>query len=334
MNKNFWQQLREGKNTRGDAPFFVLAPMYDVTDSAFRQMFVRHGKPDVMYTEFTSAEGIMHPEGAKHTAHLLRREDNESPLVAHLFSAHPTVMRAAARHAAQLGFDGIDINMGCPVKNIQKQGCGAAMILNPENAVAVVAAAKQGVRDAGQEIPVSVKTRIGYNKEEIDTWIPVILSGGIDALAVHLRTKKEMSNVPAHWELMPQIVALRDTLAPQTVIVGNGDVQNIADGDAKARTGGCDGIMVGRSVFGNPWFFDRASDGRPPSTQAHLAALMEHVVLYEKYFDGVKNFAVMKHHFKAYVNGFEDAAQLRGVLMETQTASEALDVLRAFRVKQ
>lgn len=329
---NFWQRLRAEKADRQGRPFLILAPMYDVTDVAFRQMFVRYGQPDVFYTEFTSAEGITHPVGGENIKHLLWREENESPIIAHLFSSDPEAMHAAAKHAAELGFDGVDINMGCPVKNIQKQGCGAAMILNPENAVAVVSAAKQGVADAGREIPVSVKTRIGYKEEEIETWILAILSARPAALAVHMRTKKDMSDVPARWEYMPRIVALRDALAPETAIIGNGDVESIADADAKAAEYGCDGIMVGRGVFGNPWFFNRTTNGVAPSHEAQLAALVEHIKLYDKYFTGVKNYEIMKRHFKAYVHGFDAAAALRAELMETHDPAGALAVLAAHGV--
>ncbi len=331
MDGNFWQQLRGEKVARGGAPFFALAPMYDVTDVAFRQMFVRYGKPDVMYTEFTSAEGITHAQGAQNIAHLLWREDNESPLVAHLFSANPAAMRAAARVAAEKGFDGIDINMGCPVKNIQKQGCGAAMILNPDNAVAVVRAARAGVADAGAHIPVSVKTRIGYTRtDEWEAWLGRLLRDARpDALAVHLRTKKEMSDVPAHWELMPQIVALRDDIAPRTVIIGNGDVESVAQGAERACASGCDGIMVGRGVFGNPWFFNAATGGAAPTTTARLRALDEHIALYARYFTGVKNFEIMRRHFSAYVRGFAGASVLRAQLMAAPDAAAARAVLAA-----
>ncbi len=332
MQEHFWQRLLREKDVRGGAPFTVLAPMYDVTDIAFRQMFVRYGKPDVMYTEFTSAEGIIHPEGVQHIAHLLRRETNESPLVAHLFSASPDAMRAAARHVAMQGFDGIDINMGCPVKNIQKQGCGAAMMRDPDNAVAVVHAARAGIADAGCTLPVSVKTRIGYmHGDEWHPWLTrLMVDARPDALAVHLRTKREMSDVPAHWELMPAIAALRAQLAPTMVLIGNGDVTSMNDGDAKARATGCDGIMVGRGVFGNPWFFNRHCGGHAPSHTAQLRALMEHIDLYEHYFDGVKNFAIMKRHFKAYVHGFDGASAVRAALMDAHTPQDAHQILELF----
>lgn len=334
MTKMLWRNLREQTAARGGAPFFALAPMYDVTDTAFRQMFVRYGKPDVMYTEFTSAEGLLHPQGAAHVAHLVEYTPQEQPLVAHLFSADPSAMRAAARSVATRGFAGVDINMGCPVKNIQKQGCGAAMICNPDNAVAVLEAARSGVADAGRAIPVSIKTRIGYTRvEEWREWLSHILAAHPAALAVHLRTKKEMSDVPAHWELMSGIVALRDAISPETVLIGNGDIASVDEGVRRAQASGCDGIMVGRGVFGNPWFFSRETNGQPPSVDARLTALSEHIALYEKHFTGVKNFEVMKRHFSAYVRGFAGAAALRAALMETHTAAEALAVLAKHGVR-
>jgi len=151
-----------------------------------------------------------------------------------------------------LGFDGIDINMGCPDKTIEKQGAGAKMITTPETAVSVIAATKRG---AGT-IPVSVKTRVGYNHIEIKDWVSLLLQQDIAALTVHARTRKELSKVPARWEYLKEVVALRDKIAPQTVVIGNGDVTSLADGKMKAAQSGVDGVMVGRALFGNPWFFD------------------------------------------------------------------------------
>lgn len=305
----------------------VLAPMYDVTDVAFRQMFARYGKPGVLVTEFASAAGLAHPLGSTKLAHLLAYDENERPIVAQLFGADPAAMRAAAALVARAGFDGIDINMGCPEKNVQKQGAGAALIRTPDLAVAIVDAARAGVADASCDIPVSVKTRIGYNHEEIDTWIAAILAARPAALTVHLRTKKEMSDVPAHWDLMPRVVALRDAISPTTVLIGNGDVASVAEADEKAARYGCDGVMVGRGAFGNPWFFDRAAGGVPPSVGAHLAALAEHIRLFDARLSTYKNFDVMKRHFKAYVHGWDGAHALRAALMDTHTAAAALAVL-------
>jgi nifR3 family TIM-barrel protein len=247
---NFWQKLKQEKSV-----FFCIAPMADVTDPAFRRLIAKHGKPDVMWTEFVSANGLI-SAGRKVLQRDLEYAEIERPIVAQLFTADPDNMEKAARLCAELGFDGIDINMGCPDKTIEKQGAGAAMIKTPDVAVQVIAAAKRG---AGT-LPVSVKTRIGYNTVEIDQWIPLLLRQDIAALTVHARTRKELSQVPAHWELLKEVVKLRDQLAPDTAVIGNGDVTSLADGNAKAALSGVDGIMVGRALFGNPWFFDESRE--------------------------------------------------------------------------
>ncbi|MDP2157081.1 MAG: tRNA-dihydrouridine synthase family protein, partial [Nitrospirota bacterium] len=217
----FWSRLSK--------PFFVLAPMADVTDPAYRKLLALKGKPDVTWTEFVSADGIYHmrdKKGIPDTENPLMRDllytEAERPIVAQLFSSNPEAMAYTATLCAELGFDGIDINMGCPDKSIEKQGCGAAMIKNPAKAKEIIRAAKKS------GLPVSVKTRIGYNQESIDEWLPNLLEEPIAALTVHLRTRKEMSKVPAHWDLMPRVVALRDRLAPGVRIIGNGDVADLA----------------------------------------------------------------------------------------------------------
>ena len=174
---NFWKQLPK--------PFFCLAPMADVTDPAFRRVIAKYGKPDVTWTEFVSADGLCHPSGRESLMKDLQYTDAERPIVAQLFSSQPENMRAAAKLCAELGFDGIDINMGCPDRTIEKQGCGSAMIKTPDKAVEIIRAAKRGIADAGKDIPLSVKTRVGYNTEIIDEWIPVLLGEKIAALTVH-----------------------------------------------------------------------------------------------------------------------------------------------------
>lgn len=334
-------------------PFFSVAPMADVTDAAFRQIIARYsrhgevgGGPDVLWTEFVSADGLGSP-GREVLKRDLLFTPGEHPLVAQLFSANTDSMRDAARLCAELGFDGIDINMGCPDRSIEKQGCGAAMINTPDIAVAIIRAAKEGVQLAGKELPISVKTRVGYNREVIDTWIPVLLNEGIAALTIHARTRKEMSKVPADWSRIKRVVKLRDALGVQTKIIGNGDIADIADGIAKANDTGADGIMIGRAVFGNPWLFDRnriilsrAKLGSPLLSRflprswikkiqgdskytvsevlldEKLRVLVEHAELFEELLGDIKSFAIMKKHFKAYIQGFTGAKELRVQLME------------------
>lgn len=352
---NFWKKLQQQKK-----PFFVVAPMADVTDPAFRVLITKYGKPDVMWTEFVSANGLV--SGGREALSVdLGYTEEERPIVAQLFTAEPEKMEAAAKYVAELGFDGIDINMGCPDRTIEKQGAGAAMIKNPEKALAVIAAAKRGIQAAGKDIPLSVKTRIGYNAIQIEEWIPLLLSTGIAALTVHVRTRKELSKAPAQWHLLKEIVVMRDKLAPETVIIGNGDVTSISDGEERARESGADGVMVGRALFGNPWFFDRerkmeatipkkvskvrrfianiipvisaetkrsapTSGVKPITVEERLNVLVEHTQLFEEKLGAHKSFSIMKKHYKAYCTGFAGAKELRMELMEH--AKDTEDVRR------
>ncbi|HEY0908515.1 MAG TPA: tRNA-dihydrouridine synthase [Candidatus Paceibacterota bacterium] len=321
MNYGFWKDLKK--------PFFVLAPMADVTDTAFRRIITKYGKPDVLWTEFVSADGLCSP-GRKVLIRDLEFTRKEKPIVAQLFSSKPEKMREAAALCQKLGFHGIDINMGCPDKSIEKQGCGAAMIKSPEVARAVIRAAKEGA----PKLPISVKTRIGYNRNEIATWIPEILSEGVAALTIHCRTRKEMSNVPARWEHIREVTAIRDRIAPDTLIIGNGDIKDIADGRAKAAEFGADGVMLGRAIFGNPWLFSalHTKDGNPvvPTVPEKLKVMVEHSKLYEKLLGDIKSFAIMKKHYKAYVNNFDNAKELRAKLMETKNSKEVEKVIKRF----
>ncbi len=240
--------------------------MADVTDPAFRRIIAKYGKPDVTWTEFVSADGLAHPTGRENLMKDLAFTEAERPIVAQLFSSNPVNMRSAAKLCAELGFDGVDINMGCPDRTIEKQGCGSAMIKTPEKALEIIQAAREGIAEAVKEshsqlIPVSVKTRVGYNKEDIEGWIAFLLKQDLVALTVHARTRKDMSQVPANWEYISRIVKLRDELAPETVIIGNGDIIDIQDGLEKSKQTGTDGLMIGRACFGNPWIFST-----PPSS--------------------------------------------------------------------
>lgn len=327
---SFWEKLEK--------PFFVLAPMADVTDAAFRRLIAREsahmrgdravGGPDVMWTEFVSADGLARAdaEGQKKLRADLIYTEEERPIVAQLFSSTPAHMEEAARLMVELGFDGIDINMGCPDKSIEKQGCGAAMIKNPEKAVAVIEAALRG---AGGKIPVSVKTRVGYNKDELETWLPILLATDISALTVHARTRKEMSLVPARWERVARAVEIRNELKSKALIIGNGDALSLADAKEKAAMSGADGVMLGRAIFGNPWLFHPEKDLSNISLEERFRVLIEHTYLFEELLPH-KNFAIMKKHYKAYVNGFDGAKELRVRLMEAKDAGEVEGIAKGF----
>ena len=295
--------------------------MADVTDCAFRQIIAKYGKPDIFFTEFVSVDGLC-SVGKDRLLIDLKYSENERPIVAQIFGSKPENFEKVARMLSEMSFDGIDINMGCPVKKVLNQKSCSALIRTPELAKEIILATKRG---AGN-IPVSVKTRIGFSKIEVDTWIPIILETEPAALTVHLRTVKEMSNVPAHWDLMKRIIEIRDEIKSQTLILGNGDVLNLEDAKRKVKETGCDGIMLGRAIFGNPWLFAE----KVPSIKEKLEVMIEHTKLFEKMLGGHKNFAIMKKHYKAYVNGFDGAKELRVKLMEAENASQVEKITRKF----
>jgi nifR3 family TIM-barrel protein len=327
---NFWTNLKK--------PLFVMAPMADVTDAAYRKLIAEVGGPAVTWTEFVSADGLYHtremkkmPDAENPLMRDLLYSEIERPIVAQLFSSRSDMMEYAAELCANLGFDGIDINMGCPDKSIEKQGCGAAMIKTPELAKEIVQAARRGAargaKNGTEAIPVTVKTRIGYNKESIDEWIPALLELDLPALSVHLRTRKEMSKVPAHWTLMPRVIALRDKISPETLIIGNGDVKSIEDGQEKMKLYGGDGVMLGRAIFGNPYVFTgRTSEEISIKERLQALAQLAH------YFESMtppKSFHIFRKHIKAFVGGFDGAAELRAKLMECETAASVEEVINA-----
>ena len=352
---NFWLDLKNKK----EGPFFALAPMADVTDPAFRLLITKYGKPDVMWTEFVSANGL-NSKGREALKRDLEYSEIERPIVAQLFSSDPISMREASKLCAELGFDGIDINMGCPDKTIEKQGSGAGMIKTPEIAKTIIQAVKDGieeavVKSASRRIPVSVKTRVGYYTPAIKEWIGMILNQNISTLTVHARTRKDLSKVPANWDYIKEVVELKNKISPNTVIIGNGDVVSILDGKQKAKYSGADGVMVGRALFGNPWFFDESreivatlpkrapwilrklpfikrffdtkrsaavSNVKPISIKERLETMVEHCEMFESMLGDIKNFSIMKKHIKAYVIGFPGAKELRVDLMENANNSK------------
>ncbi len=324
MELGFWGKLKR--------PFFILAPMADVTDTAFRRLIAKYSKtgevnggPDVFYTEFVSADGLCSP-GREVLEKDLIYSESERPIVAQIFSGHPEKIREAAALVYKLGFDGIDINMGCPDKNVEKQGAGASLIKDPSRARQIIKAAKEGVED---KIPVSVKTRVGYNKDALDTWLPEILAENPAVVIIHARTRKEMSLVPARWEDVARAVAIRNSLGSESLIVGNGDVVDISDGEDKARESGADGVMIGRGIFGNPWLFNRDIKKEDISLKQQLEVMMEHTELFEQLVPW-KNFSIMKKHYKAYVHGFDGAKELRVELNEAESAQDVRVITEKF----
>ena len=307
VEKNFWQEIRE-KNNR---PILCLAPMADVTDSSFRYIIAKYSKqgdyyPYITYTEFVSADGlILAPEaGKKKLLKDLEYSEIERPIVAQFFTSNPENMRKVAALAVELGFDGVDINMGCPDKSIEKQGAGAALIKNSRLARELIRAAREGVAN---KIPVSIKTRLGYNQDELESWLPELLAEEPAAIIIHARTRKEMSKVPARWERVKRAIEIRNDflassgLRSDTLILGNGDILEVQDALKKCEDIGADGAMLGRAMFGKPWVFSNSQEYENDNKK-RIKILIEHIELFDKNLGEVKSFAVMKKHFKAYIN--------------------------------
>jgi tRNA-dihydrouridine synthase len=317
---SFWHDLPR--------PFFILAPMEAVTDVAFRHVVKAAGAPDLLFTEFTNATGWVHAGEKAIRGRLIKTED-ENPIVAQIWGGEVDDMARLAEYCRELGYQGIDINMGCPAKSAVKSG-GSALIRKPELAAAAIAAAKT----AG--LPVSVKTRLGYTHiDEWRDWLTHIFKQDIVNLTIHLRTKKEMSKVPAHFELISEIKALRDELAPHTLLTINGDIRDRTHGEELVREYGVDGIMIGRGIFHNPFAF--AAQKPPIETEDEmrihkeklLSLLLLHLDLYDEWQPQLlRPFETLKRFFKIYVRDFAGASELREKLMHTTTTHEVRELIK------
>lgn len=316
MKENFWAALPK--------PFFILAPMEDVTDVVFRHVVKEAGAPDVFFTEFTNSDSFCHPDGKESVRGRLVFTEDEQPIVAHIWGDNPDFFREMSLGVAEMGFKGIDINMGCPVPNVAGRGKGSGLILRPDVAATLIEAAKAG------GLPVSVKTRIGYHeREEMTAWITHLLEQDIANLSIHLRTRDEMSKVPAHWDMIPEIMAIRDRVAPQTLITINGDIADRTAGLALAEEYGVDGIMIGRGIFKNPFAFEK--EPREHSTEELLGLLQLQLDLQDHYAEMVPRSIVGLHRFfKIYVKGFPGASDLRASLMNTKSTDEVRALLKEF----
>ncbi len=313
-NTNFWLKLVK--------PILALAPMEDVTDTVYRQIIAQAGKPDVFFTEFTSVEGIC-SKGRDHIIKRLQFSEKERPIVAQIWGLKPENFYQSAKLIHELGFDGIDLNMGCPEKSVIKRGSCGALIKNPALAKEIIQATKEG---AGG-LPVSVKTRIGFEEIQTEEWVEFLLSQNIQALTLHLRTVKEESEVPTHWEEITKAVRIRNDKKLSTLILGNGDIKSREEALEKVNLYGIDGVMIGRGIFHNLWLFNKEINISDITPQMKLTMLLEHAKLFQKTWGKTKNFSVLKRFFKAYVSGFTHAAELRVKLMETKNIEEVISFL-------
>ncbi|MEY8192390.1 tRNA dihydrouridine synthase [Peribacillus simplex] len=319
MIDNFWRDLPR--------PFFILAPMEDVTDVVFRHVVSEAARPDVFFTEFTNTESYCHPEGKQSVRGRLTFTEDEQPIVAHIWGDKPEHFRQMSIGMAKLGYRGVDINMGCPVPNVTQNGKGSGLIRRPEVAADLIQAAKAG------GLPVSVKTRLGFTDvDEWQDWLTHILKQDIVNLSIHLRTRKEMSKVDAHWELIPEIKKLRDQVAPNTLLTINGDIPDRQTGLKLAHQYGIDGVMIGRGIFNNPFAFEKQPQDH--SSKELLDLLRLHLDLHDKYSKlGLRSFKALHRFFKIYVRGFRGASELRNQLMSTESTDEVRALLDNFGSK-
>lgn len=319
---NFWNEL--------PAPIFALAPMEDVTDTSFREVVAGLADPrflHILYTEFTSVDGMNHSVGKIRVGERLvvSREEQKLlkekniRLVAQIWGKKPELFHKIAKEITEeYAFDGIDINMGCPVKNIVKNGCCSALIDQSELAKEIILATKEGTH-----LPVSVKTRTGIRAHKTEEWISEIISTKPAAIILHGRTQKQQSDGLADWNEIAKGARVRDRLQPETKFLGNGDVMSVEQGTALCSEHGLDGIMVGRGIFHNPWFFN--PEHPIPAKAEKLQQLKLHTLIFERNWGTRKNLNILKRFYKIYTNDFSGASKVRAELME---ATSYQDVYR------
>lgn len=331
MKSEFWKKIIEstGEENGQKLPFFSLAPMEAVTDVVFRHVVSKAARPDVYYTEFTNSSSFASPKGIHSTRGRLTFTPDEQPIIAQIWGSRPADIKFMCEKLPELGYRAIDVNMGCPDKAVIKSGGGSDLIRNPDRAKEIIESAKAG------GLPVSVKTRLGFSRvEEWHDWLKFLLEQKIEVLTIHLRTKKEMSKVPAHFELIPEILKLRDEIAPDTLIQINGDIKSRAQGlELWRKYPKIDGIMIGRGVFENPFCFEKNPPKTARTSSDYLDLLEFQLDLFEKYSRELekRRFEPLKRFFKIYVRGFAGASDLRAKLMETKTVDEVRKILKDFR---
>lgn len=304
-------------------PFFILAPMDDVTDTVFRRVVAGCARPDLFFTEFVNVDGLQ-SVGRPRLIKRIQFTDEEKPVVAQIWGKNPENYYKTAQELVEMGFAGIDINMGCPDKTVVKNGNGSGMINNRDLAVQIIQAVQKAVNG---RVPVSVKTRLGFNEVDLE-WHKLLLQQNLDMLIIHGRTRKEMSKVPANWELINEVRKLCDKIAPNTLIVGNGDVLSRKQGEELAKKYHLDGIMIGRGIFQDPYIFAEDSPWANITPLERIDLYTKQVKLFaETWTNEDRRIATLNKFCKIYINNFPAAKEMREKLMAAQSAPELLDLL-------
>ena len=298
---------------------YALAPMEDITDSVFRQMLCDIGKPDLFFTEFMSTDGYM-SKGRDKVDHRLRFTKKERPIVFQLWGNNQDKYAQTVKDIVGLKPDGIDINIGCSVRNVLISGHCSALIKEPELVREII----QAVRNESGDIPVSVKTRLGYDEIITEEWFTFLLEQDLDLITVHGRISKQGYDEPANWDEIGKVIELRNRISPTTVILGNGDVEDLNMADDYISKYGVDGVMVGRAVINNPWLFDRRS---VIPKKERLEVLGKHLELFKSTWEGVKPFNTQKKYIKMYISNFEGSQELRMKFMKCEGVDEAIELI-------
>ncbi len=316
---DFWEksQPKADEPLVQKKPIFALAPMDGVTDTVFRQIVASCGKPDIFFTEFVPIDALFSKDRTR-ILQDLKFTEKERPIVAQIWGTDPEKFYKTAQMISKMGFDGIDINMGCPDKSAMKKGGCGALINNPKLAQEIILSTIKGANG----LPVSIKTRIGFYKIETTKWLKVLLNTPISALILHLRTVKEMSKVPAHWDEIRKVVKLRDKLKSEALIIGNGDVKSLKEAKEKCKKYKIDGVMIGRAIFENVYLFNENIDPEKVTPNQKIALLLKHLKLFQKTYGNNKHFALMKKFVKCYLNNFKDASSIREKLMQTNSLKQ------------
>lgn len=312
--KNIWQTVEK--------PIFVQAPMDDVTDVVFREVLEKVGKPDIFFTEFTNTDGIC-SKGRERVMRKLLYTQTQRPIVAQIWGNTPEHYAETAKLLQEMGFDGIDINMGCPVRKVVGRGQCSGLIKNPKLAGELIKA----IQNAAPDIPLSVKTRVGFSSIQTEEWIGFLLEQNLQAITVHGRIATRMSKDPANWEEIGKAVQLRNKISPDTIIIGNGDIKTRADALEKVKTTGVDGVMIGRGIFTDLWIFSREKELAHVSRKERFETLLYHINLFEKTWGHTKDFNLLKKFYKVYIADYEGASEFRQKLMEIHTFEETKKVL-------
>lgn len=312
---NFWTKLKK--------PFTVLAPMENVTDYVFREIVCDLAKPNVIFTEFTSAHGLASP-GRARVIEKFKYSKRQKPVVAQIYGNEPAYMESATRLVKDLGFDGVDINLGCPDRNVMKNSAGAGLIGNFDVVKKVIKAVKYGAN----KLPVSVKTRLRHKDVTTEEWIGFLLKQNLSALTVHGRTPEQQSLGLADWEEIGRIVEMKNQIAPATILIGNGDVKSYAEVVEKHKKYKVDGVMIGRGIFSNPWVFEKILTPEIRPRAEYVTILLRHLDLFKKTWGKKKNFAIIKKFVKMYIRNFDGATELRDKLMKTEKSTEIREILK------